>query len=309
MVLPPCRHRGHEFYPGRWVCASPRVIAFRGATAELCAGVCPYVDHEGQRSATENSRVGGAGYGVAIGTYDSLHSPGRRFGTEAVELNLSVLRARCGDDIQILVCDDASPPKSQHRYRQLCRKYGAEFTRNRRRMGHTSGDMAVFHKAIRWAKKRGLRTVTKLSHRMLIDVPNWVQHDSELLIAAGFATQTQMLTNFGLEQIRTECVMMVVDRWSRAEVVQHYRPRTIPYWNEFHTFQAVSQLVDPHAPYPHFLPWRRLSYVRGLDRPPVFFRSMDADADAEFRALAVRHGVELTEGFSIIDSGSTLDYR
>jgi hypothetical protein len=309
MTLPPCRHRGDEFFPGRWVCSSPHVVAFRGATAELCAKVCRFVDHEGQHLAADCSSVGGTGYGVAIGTYDSLHSDGRRFGTEAVELNLSVLRATCGHEIEIIVCDDASPTSSQDRYRRLCRKYGAKFTSNRRRLGHTSGDMAVFHKAIAWAKRRRLRTVTKLSHRMVIDSPNWVQHDSELLISAGFATQTQMLTNFGIEQVRSECVMMVVDRWSRPEVLHYYRPRAIPYWNEFHTFQAVARLVDPRTPYPHFLPWRRLSFVRGMDRPPVYFRTMDGDANAAFRALAARHGVELTESFSTMESGSTLDYR
>jgi len=56
---------------------------------------------------------------------------------------------------------------------------------------------------------QGLRTITKLSHRMVIDVPMWLQEDSESLIVSGFATQTQMLANFGLEQVRTECVMML----------------------------------------------------------------------------------------------------
>lgn len=309
MNLPPCRHRGAEFYPDRWVCASPRVVAFKGATAELCAHVCPCVDHAGRSMPADGLPAGGRGYGVAIGTYDSLHAAGRRLGTEAVELNLSVLRACCGGEIEIIVCDDASPPRSQHRYRQLCRKYGARFTSNRRRLGHTSGDMAVFHKALVWARRRRLRTVTKLSHRMVIDVPNWVQDDSEQLIASGLATQTQMLANFGLEQVRTECVMMVVERWSRSEVLRFYQPRLIPYWNEFHTFQAVARLVDPRSPYPHFLPWRRLSYVRGFDRPPVYFREMDAEVEAEFRSLAARHGVKLTENFSTVESGNTLDYQ
>lgn len=309
MKLPACRHRGDEFFPGRWVCASPHVVAYHGASAELCTTICPSVDREGRSAVASDSPVSGAGYGVAIGTYDSLHASGRRFGTQAVELNLSVLRATCGSDVHLLVCDDASPPRSQQRYRQLCRKYGAEFRSNRRRLGHSSGDMAVFHHAIVWAKRRRLRTVTKLSHRMIIEARNWVQDDSESLIASGFATQTQMLANFGCEQIRTEGVMMVVDRWSRAEVVKLYRPRFIPYWNESHTFQAVALRVDPQSPYPHFLPWRRLSYVRGLDRPPVYFRVMEGDAAAEFRALAARHGVELTDAFSTIDSGSTLDYQ
>ena len=152
-------------------------------------------------------------YGVVIGTYDSLHPGRRRFGTQAVELNLAVLRGTCGPDVKILVCDDASPATSRRIYRALCEKYGADFSTNRARMGHSSGDMIVYHKVLRWARRHRLQTVTKLSHRMVIDVPNWVQEDSRSLLASGFATQAQMLANFGLEQIRTECVMMVVDRW------------------------------------------------------------------------------------------------
>jgi hypothetical protein len=253
--------------------------------------------------------AGGAGYGVAIGTYDSLHRPRRRFGTEAVEINLAALRGHCGPNLRILVCDDASPRRSQRRYRELCKKYGAEFSTNRKRMGHSSGDMIVFHKAIRWAKRRRLQTVTKLSHRMVIDVPNWVENDSRDLIASGFATQTQMLANFSLEQVRTECVMMVVDRWHSARVLEHFHPRAIPYWNETHTFLAISRFVDPFLPYPHLLPWRRLAFVRGNDRPPVFFREMHGDPDALFRELARRHGIEPSDRFSTLDSCGSLDYR
>ncbi len=307
--LPRCQHRGPEFYPGRWMCRSPRVVSFQGVTADLCRTMCPYRDHEGQLLLNGNASVSGTGYGVAIGTYDSLHPGKQRYGTLAVELNLAVLRANCGNETRILVCDDASPAKSQRRYREICEKYRAEFCTNRRRMGHTSGDMIVFHKAIRWARRQGLRTVTKLSHRMIIDVPDWIREDSELLINSGFATQTQMLANFSLEQVRTECVMMVVDRWHSSDVLEHYAPRPIPYWNETHTYQAISRFVDPQAPYPHFLPWKRLAFLRGNDAPPVFFREMQGDSEVLFRELAQRHGVELTDHFSTIDSCRSLDYR
>lgn len=151
--LPICRQRGSEFFPDRWMCRSPRVVAPQGVTAELCRTACPYRDHEREQAVASNERAGGVGCGVAIGTYDSLHASKRRFGTHAVELNLAVLRANCGPDVPILVCDDASPRNSQRRYREVCEKYGAQFSTNRQRMGHSSGDMVVFHKAIRWARR------------------------------------------------------------------------------------------------------------------------------------------------------------
>ena len=34
--LPVCRHRGAEFAPGRWICASPRLVAAKGVTGHIC---------------------------------------------------------------------------------------------------------------------------------------------------------------------------------------------------------------------------------------------------------------------------------
>ena len=189
-TLPECRHRGPQFARDRWMCMSPRLVACQGVTSDVCSEICPYVDHEyPPPKSSESAPDLGEGYGVAIGTYDSLHDDCRRFGTEAVKLNLAVLRATCGKDIKILVCDDASPSASQRCYRRLCEEYGAEFSTNQERMGHTSGDMIVFHKAIHWARQHRLKTVTKLSHRMVIDARNWLQEDSQQLLASGFATQ------------------------------------------------------------------------------------------------------------------------
>jgi hypothetical protein len=104
-------------------------------------------------------------------------------------------------------------------------------------------------------------------------------------------------------------VMMVVDRWHSADVLAYYHPRPIPYWNETHTYHAISRYVDPQSPYPHFLPSERLAFLRGNDRPPIFFRDMHGDSEALFRELARRHDVELTDRFSTIDSCRSLDYR
>jgi len=290
------------------MCMSPRLVACQGVTSDVCSEICPYVDHEyPPPKSSESAPDLGEGYGVAIGTYDSLHDDCRRFGTEAVKLNLAVLRATCGKDIKILVCDDASPSASQRCYRRLCEEYGAEFSTNQERMGHTSGDMIVFHKAIHWARQHRLKTVTKLSHRMVIDARNWLQEDSQQLLASGFATQAQMFNNYGGEQIRTECVMMVASRWFSSMVLEHYRPRRIPFWNESHTFVAISEIVDPERPYPHFLPWKRISFFRGADQPPVFFRDMP-EADVRFRELAAKHGIHLTSSFSTVDSCATMEY-
>jgi hypothetical protein len=51
VLLPRCRWRGGPTAGGRWGCSSPKLVAPRGVTAELC-GRCPYRDHETLPSGT-----------------------------------------------------------------------------------------------------------------------------------------------------------------------------------------------------------------------------------------------------------------
>jgi hypothetical protein len=167
----------------------------------------------------------------------------------------------------------------------------------------------VFWRALRWAKQHNLATVTKLSHRMIFDAPNCVVEDSALLLASGHATMTATLANFGsLTAIRSEAVMMVVDRWSNETVMSQYQPARYTVWNEGHTFRTICQFVDADRPFPHFLPWHRLQYIRGADRPPTYFRAMSGNVLPLYRALAAKHGLCLSAHFSVVDSTGSADY-
>jgi hypothetical protein len=195
------------------------------------------------------------------------------------------------------------------RYREVCDRFRAEFVSSPERYGHTSGDMLAVGQAVAWGARLGLRTVTKLSHRLVIDSDDWVREDAERLIASGYGTCTQLLTNHGIDQIRSEGIMMVVSRWATPEVAHFYRPRRLATWNETYSFHAIFRYVDPALPYPGFLPWRRLSPIRGRDAPPVYFRSMNGSPLAHFRGLALRHGIELSDDFSIADSMLSDEYQ
>lgn len=311
LIVPPCRHRASEFAPGRFLCHSPRLVLPRGAAAEICARKCWCVDHPLDDDSSPPETEQGAGVtgpdGVVIGTYDSL-SGQHRYGVEAVRLNLAVLRANLGFAVPVLVCDDASPPESQRQYRHVCEQYRATFISNAHRLGHTSGDMGVYFQGLLWARNQGCRTLTKLSHRMLIDCPGWLSHDARHLLSTRHATQAQMLTNFPTDQVRTECVMMVTSAWCRPEVLEFLRPRRITWWNEGHIFEAILRLVDVQRPYPGFLPWLRLSYCRGDDRPPVYFRLMQGNPHQHFHRLAEKYGIALSPGFTTQDSNQSADY-
>jgi hypothetical protein len=46
--LPPCRHRGEQLLPDRWLCHSDRLVLRTGlVSGDTCRARCPYVDHDG----------------------------------------------------------------------------------------------------------------------------------------------------------------------------------------------------------------------------------------------------------------------
>ncbi len=246
--------------------------------------------------------------GIVIGTYDSLGPNGVRHGVPSVELNLTVIRRRCGS-VPVLVVDDASPPSSQWALRAVCARYGATFFSNPVRLGHTSGDIAAFGHGLRWAAELKLDVLTKLSQRMIFDVPDWVTEDAELLRSSGYGTMTAALSNFGdPSRVRTEAVMMVVSRWSRPEILSRYQPRQYGLWNEGYTADTIRKQIDPHRPFPHYLPWPRLRAIRGRDVPPVYFRQMP-QADANFQRLASEYGLAWPTELQMVDSVATRDYH
>ncbi len=246
--------------------------------------------------------------GIVIGTYDSLGPNGVRHGVPSVELNLAVIRRRCGS-VPVLVVDDASPPASQWALRAICARYDATFLSHPERLGHTSGDIAAFGCGLHWAAELGLRVLTKLSQRMIFDVPDWVTEDAELLLASGFGTMTAALSNYGdPSRVRTEAVMMVVPRWSRPEILSRYQPRRYAIWNEGHTAETIRLYIDPQRPFPHYLPWPRLRAIRGRDVPPVYFRQMP-NVDQSFRRLAADYGLRWPTELQMVDSVATRDYH
>lgn len=246
--------------------------------------------------------------GIVIGTYDSLGPNGIRHGVPSVELNLAVIRARCGA-VPVLVVDDGSPPASQWALRAVCNRYGAQFISNARRLGHSSGDIVAFGHGLRWAAERGLKVLTKLSHRMILDIPNWATEDAERLLDSGYGTMTAALANYNQpSQVRTEAVMMVVPRWSSPDVLERYRPAHYPIWNESYTADTIRQFIDPESRFPNYLPWARLRPIRGREAPPVYFCYM-ADADRCYQELAARYSVAWPAELRVVHSGATSDYR
>ena len=90
--------------------------------------------------------------GVAIGSFrwPSL-----------VALQIAVIRNTCGP-VPILVSND--DPSTHERLKTICERFeDVELDTNPERIGHTGGDIAVFHKGIKFGARRGLRFVAKLS--------------------------------------------------------------------------------------------------------------------------------------------------
>ena len=88
-------------------------------------------------------------------------------------LQIAVIRNTCGP-VPILVSND--DPPTHERLKAICERFeDVELDTNPERISHTGGDIAVFHKGIKFGARRGLRFVAKLSQRFIINRPRWLQ--------------------------------------------------------------------------------------------------------------------------------------
>lgn len=147
--------------------------------------------------------------GVVIGSY---------LWPSLTEMQIKLVMRTCGADTPILIFDDKS--KDTDRRREVCQKYDVDFLTTEERIGHVGGDAAAFHYGLRWAKERGLRVLAKLSQRIFLTRPRWLQEGakelllSTLPIASRFASAH--LPVVGEFPIRSEIALLDVPQWPES---------------------------------------------------------------------------------------------
>jgi hypothetical protein len=226
--------------------------------------------------------MGLASVGVVIGTYNMPN---------IIQLQIAAIRRHCGE-IPIVVSDDCSDgfcatPNSTTPYGQLIeivsRENAVYLWPNTSRIGHAGGDMSAFWKAIIWGKMVGLDFVFKLSHRFVIDTPQWAQGGAQTLLASGLSTLGRSCT-YHHWHIRTEAVGMRVDRWHRPDILCHLTPRRISWPTEMVIWDDIRDRLEGTL-----CEWALMSPARPVAKSGVYFR--EANSPQQYRELALRLGM------------------
>lgn len=242
---------------------------------------------DGDESPAAAPETVGHDCGVAIG---SFRWP------ELVELQVKLIRKHCGP-VPVLVSND--DPAAAGVLGAICGRFAdVTLSTNPERIGHTGGDIAVFHKAMVWAARRRIRVVAKLSQRFLIDRPNWLQDGARDLLASGLPLASRRATGVSVFDLRTEACLLDTARWAHAAVLARTAPRR--YWADVPTgiaaerviFRVLEDLLGGH-----YWPW---AAVLGEERvvrdfPDVLWH--DNTPAAAYHATAAAHGVALPPGF------------
>jgi len=143
--------------------------------------------------------------GVVIGTYGA---------TPYIDLQLHYLKNVNGVE-HVLVHDDCSPEKD--RLKKLCSNYGYDFISTEKNLPHKTcigsiGDQSCFYEGLKWAKKKGLDVLVKLSRR-LIPCYKWID-DFKKLVKDSDGITFSSYCKEDLFPFRTECTGMNVDAWT-----------------------------------------------------------------------------------------------
>ncbi|HEY1188515.1 MAG TPA: hypothetical protein VGE74_12760 [Gemmata sp.] len=235
-------------------------------------------------------REGDPRCGVAIGSYKW---------PELIELQIRLIRATCGP-VPILVSNDH--PDSAAALGRICAAHPAvTFVTNPERLGHTGGDLAVYHRAALWGTEHGLAVVAKLSQRLLFTGAHWLQDGARELRASGLALATRACTGpSGAPRfpIRTEFALLDVGRWNVPEVLAAVAPGR--YWHQrpggWPAEQVLEELIQEQFGGVYW-PTALLPPVR--EERGSGFLWHHSHRWQDYDALAARFGVTLSPDFHV----------
>lgn len=138
--------------------------------------------------------------GLVIGTFAAV---------PYVHLQLEARRRYC-PQVPVLVHDDFSPFRGE--LSALCRRYGSDFESNSERMPHHLGDLSAFIGGLKWAERRGIELLVKLSRRWVF-LTDWAASARDLAFESQYATLSSYTISYGFG-FRTECIGMAVKLWA-----------------------------------------------------------------------------------------------
>lgn len=239
--------------------------------------------------------------GVIIGCYNY---------PRLIETQIKLIRECNGPKTTILISDDCSPgsgdipdpDSSFSTLLQIAQENDVALWCSPDRLGHVGGDLACYYLGIQWAKMMRLDVVCKLSQRLLIDIPCWLEESAEKLLASGFATGCQSCFE-GPHRLplRTEAILFDVQKWHRQDVLLHMRPRPTQRQAAESIVMQALQMIELDF-------WRwDLFQERRTVRDPGIIWHCSASRD-EYQTIADRYGITLDESFTVSGWGHTRNY-
>ena len=220
--------------------------------------------------------------GVVIGHFDQ---------PDFLELNIRLIREHCGL-CPILIADDCSDgseptPKPYSVAGRLLQfaQLGAQvhLWPNAQRIGHAGGDLSAFWKGIIWARHHRIDVLAKLSQRLLIDIPDWLDDWAAKLIESNLAVAGRGCSAHGWK-VRTEAMLLRVEAWYQPGILAHFTPRRIDTPTEHVVWDAIQQSFGGEM-----LDWSILSPARPQPVPGIYFR--EANTAADYAIVARRFGL------------------
>lgn len=239
----------------------------------------------------------------------------------AIALQARVIRATCGADTPILVSDDHTETafdtekstdaehgrRLKSRLLQICEAENLIYRDTAPdRIGHAGGDLGAFCHGLTYAERHGIDYVVKLSQRLMVDVPNWIDDTIDLMepgrfgpsIPDGFATACapcfyEANPYFAM---RTECVVMRVRDWFQPWVMEQLVPRPLGFAAELLIDTIVRRLSTGHG----FINVPGMTKDRYERRPGWAWKDAlpKESTDRDYAELATKYGMTLGAEFN-----------
>jgi hypothetical protein len=221
--------------------------------------------------------------GVVIGSYGM---------PSCVALNIAAIMHSNPWDVPILVHDDCTPVTRDPTgfFRQ--EPEGYELYRTPRQLGHVAGDVSCFVNGLKWAERRKLEYVVKVSQRFVMYQFDWLNAAVRQAQEDGAITLAQVAAHgayrpWGYDGIRTECVVMRTADWNRPEIYQFVEDARV---TPEVTFKVAAELhVGKMAR------WRAVPADKAEKRSGILWH--DSNPESDYAALADKLGV-LLKGYS-----------
>lgn len=229
--------------------------------------------------------------GVSIGHYGM---PGM------VELQAKVIREQCGD-VPIMVSDDHTEeagddgPMKKLRLLDIVERYGLIYRDAApTRVGHAGGDLGAFYHGLNYAKGHGIQYWMKLSQRFIIDRPLYLQKLADIMQRKNAHTMANVHKNRGkfFFSIRSECVLMDVNRWHRPDILAQLAPRQLGHAAENVIQGCVNILGGTKIANPVF------TEDRSKPHKDIYWYEHPNANDA-YKALSVKYDMDLGAGFHV----------